>query len=288
LRGSSQCKFTISIYAETRTTVACGTKQDKFIVEANRLSGDGEGFRLVFQQLKHLICQMPFETADSEDISLKILKEHRSFDADDALGSEQEDPSSSALSATMPPIHSSSMLPTDVLSDTQAAELLLPLLDLARLSSPDAQVLVSKIMCDLSQNESMQQALCDSGCINALVRLAAPSANSFGRRHAFVALAHLSVSLSCQEMLIDAGVLPVALALAIDDSSSSQSFDMREIKREAARIIANLSARFGTRVVSSVGSEALSSWIDSVETIADERLKLHAERVKSLLSEVLA
>jgi hypothetical protein len=89
-------------------------------------------------------------------------------------------------------------------------------------------------------------------------------------------------------MLIDAGVLPVALALAIDDSSSSQSFDMREIKREAARIIANLSARFGTRVVSSVGSEALSSWIDSVETIADERLKLHAERVKSLLSEVLA
>lgn len=242
----------------------------------------------MFQQLKRLICQIPFETADSDDTSLNILKEQRSFDAEDALGSEQEDSSSSVLSGTMPPIPSSSMLPTDVLSDTQAAELLLPLLDLARLPSPDAQVLVSKILCDISQNESMQQALCDSGCIDALVRLAAPSANSVARRHAFVALAHLSVSLSCQEMLIDAGVLPVALALAADNSISSQSFDMREVKREAARIIANLSARFGAKVVSSVGSEALTTWIDSVETIADERLKLHAERAKSLLSEVLA
>lgn len=75
LRGSSQCKFTISIYSETRSTLACGSKQGQFIVEANRLSGDGEGFRLVYHQLKRLICQVPVEAEEGDIPVIPLQKE---------------------------------------------------------------------------------------------------------------------------------------------------------------------------------------------------------------------
>jgi hypothetical protein len=55
------------------------------------------------------------------------------------------------------------------------------------------------------------------------------------------------------------------------------------MSRESARILANLSSRMAARVVDVLGSLAVSNWISSVDSLKDERLRLHASRAKEFL-----
>ena len=268
LRGSSQCKLVVSIY-DTGSS---------FIVENNRLSGDAEGFRSVYKQLKRELStdenngyngNSNFNMASGSGI-YHVLNDQPKI----LLYSESFTDDSSPILAF-----------TDILSDSESYDLLQPLVRMAQESTIDAKIEASRIMCDLSQNENMQQALCESGCLQALISLTIVSAPEVAKQHAILALAHLPVSLSCQEALIDAGILPAILALISDTSATAEEvYHTREIKREGARILANLSARFSTRVVAVVGHRIVQGWIDTVHGIKDERLKLHSERARDSLS----
>jgi hypothetical protein len=82
-----------------------------------------------------------------------------------------------------------------------------------------------------------------------------------------------------QEAIINAGVLPTLLSLATDGPYQSS-----ELRRMAVFILANVSATFSSRVVHALGRKEVACWIDSVEGLRDERLKLHAVRAKEILS----
>lgn len=181
----------------------------------------------------------------------------------------------------------SPLLECEMLSDSESCELLQPLVRMVRSVTMESKVKAAKIMCDLSQNEGMQHALCESGCLQALVELTEASAPKDARQHAFLALAHLSVSLSCQEALIDAGILPAIMSIS-DDRVSDESFDCQEIKREGARMFANVCTRFSSKVIATVGHRAVSAWLECVDKIADGRLKLHAGRARDALSLALS
>ncbi len=62
-----------------------------------------------------------------------------------------------------------------------------------------------------------------------------------------------------------------------------------EMRRECARTLANLSISHGPKIVHTVNTTSLSSspslstWLQSVEEMRDERMKLHAERAKNHL-----
>lgn len=172
----------------------------------------------------------------------------------------------------------------DLLSDEQAIKVLQPILQMAKSNQLEAQLEAAKIFCDLSLHDSMQQLLCDSGCVQSLViDLMRCDAYEWTSHHAIFALANLSEAQCCQDAMIDAGILPVLLAFAKDGP-----YNNAERSREAARILANISARVAARVVSILGPRTVSKWLDSVDTFADDRLKLHALRARDSLAVVFA
>lgn len=71
---------------------------------------------------------------------------------------------------------------------------------------------------------------------------------------------------------------------------SNGSYNTAEMRRECARLLANIcSVRTSAmRVVQAVGEDNVVSWLHTVDDLADERLKLHAERAKNALHTCLA
>ena len=247
--------MTISIYSSDDGCGCDSGDLGTFIVEVNRLSGDAEGPRNVFNSLK------------------------RALNKDDASAEAEAEvevpPVERCSPLTVPPLTSRMMEP---LSITDLSAALQPLLRMATEKSIDAKVESSKIICDLAHNEAMQQPLCESGCLRVLGELIASTAPDQARRHAVLAIAHLSASMACQEAFIDSGVVPVLLNISGD--SSNDKYDRREMKREAARAIANISVRFGEVLITTLGQDTVSSWLKATECTTDERLKLHVKRAR--------
>ena len=176
-----------------------------------------------------------------------------------------------------------SPLPTiDLLSDDEAVEALQPILLMAKSGMLEAQLEAASLFCDLSLHDAMQQHMCDSGCVQALVENLLPCiVCEWTRQHAVFALANLSEAQGCQEAMIDAGILPEVLNLVKDGP-----YNTIEMRRECARILANLSARLASRIVAVVGPRTLSIWLEKVDSFRDERLRLHAVRAKESLKVV--
>ena len=57
-------------------------------------------------------------------------------------------------------------------------------------------------------------------------------------------------------------------------------YENAEMRRECARTFANLCTSHSSKIVNIVGT---SEWLNSIEEMKDERLKLHAERAKNHL-----
>lgn len=180
--------------------------------------------------------------------------------------------------------YAASLPPTspDVPSDAEARELLQPVLRMARDSKTDSKVHAAKILCDLSTNEAMQQALCDTGCLGVLVEFMAADSPLEVRQYALAALARLSAPIAYQEALIDAGVVPMLLGLEVDGS-----FETAELRREGVRVLANLTTRFGAKVVDAACHDSLATWMESMNQVHDSRLKMHADRAAEIFSALL-
>ena len=170
----------------------------------------------------------------------------------------------------------------ELMKDEEAVEALKPILQMAKCGLLEPQLEAARIFCDLSLHDAMQHHMCDSGCIQALVEnLLICDICEWTKQHAVLALANLSETQSCQEAMIDAGILPTLLQLVKDGP-----YNTAEMRREAARILANLSARLASRVVAVIGARTLSTWLEKVEFLSDERLRLHASRAKESLTVV--
>ena len=170
-----------------------------------------------------------------------------------------------------------------LLSDEEAIASLHPILEMATSGMIEQQLEAARIFCDLSQDAcAMQHHMCDSGCVQALVKnLLMCDRCEWTKHHAVFALANLSQTQGCQEAMIDAGILPILLQLVKDGP-----YNTAEMRRESARILANLSARLASRIVTVVGARTLSGFLDKVDKFQDERLKLHACRAKESLKEI--
>ena len=168
---------------------------------------------------------------------------------------------------------------TDLLTDEEAIEALQRVLSLATSGMLDSRLEAARIFCDLSLHDAMQQPMCDSGCIRVLTQtLITCEMCDLTRYHGMFALANLSEAQGCQEAMIEAGILPTLLHYAKDGP-----YHTAETRREAARVLANLSARHAPKVLAAVDPRALCTWLDKVDSFHDERLKLHAERAREAL-----
>lgn len=86
-----------------------------------------------------------------------------------------------------------------LMSDEDISSSLQPLLQMARSGKVEAQLEASRMLCDLSMRDDIQQQLCDSGCLAVLVQVLLPSTICEQvSHHALLALANLSEAQSCQ------------------------------------------------------------------------------------------
>jgi hypothetical protein len=86
-----------------------------------------------------------------------------------------------------------------LMSDEDITSSLQPLLQMARSGKVEAQLEASRMLCDLSMRDDIQQQLCDSGCLAVLVQVLLPSTICEQvSHHALLALANLSEAQSCQ------------------------------------------------------------------------------------------
>jgi hypothetical protein len=248
LRGSSHCKFQIHVFKEDSKS---------FIIEGNRLSGDGFPFRRIYDDLKadfssNFECQC--ETRDVFGMGMGFT-------------SGVSVPSSEPL------------------SDTEASAAIKPIIDMAKSGMIDSQIEASAILCDLSAQEDMQQFMCEGGCVKVLTDLLCKEGEFQNSNfHAICALANLSSSVSCQELLASTpAFLTTLLRLSADGPYYSA-----EVRRESARILANICERHSVKVLNSVDNGNIRSWMNGVEEIKDERLRTHASRAKFSLNSCTA
>ena len=158
----------------------------------------------------------------------------------------------------------------------EAVSAMKPILSMAISLHLDARVEAVKMICDLSVQMDLQSSLCAAGAIEILMELITVDygcCNQF----AMCALANLSSSRSCQEILLKGGsqFLQVLFGMITDGP-----YHTAEMRRECARTLANLCRNHSKKIISTVGMDGVSSWISSVDSLKDERLKLHARRAQ--------
>jgi hypothetical protein len=220
--------------------------KDEHIIEVNKLRGDCFQFKSVYSDIKSAI-----EIKESSNGSNRAHN--------DNIGPI--------------PCPTYGILPSDI----DIEMIIQPIKQMAEESVMESKLEASKIICRLTSHDGLQQQLADHGCVQILVDLFR-NGNVCIKQNAICALANLSELPSCQSAIIDAGLITDLLDLAVDGPYHSA-----ELGREGARILANISTRFSSKVVLSAGRSAVSSWVSKIDTLSDRRLKWHADRAKEKL-----
>lgn len=222
-----------------------------YLIEGNRLSGDGFPFSTIFRNIRSKFtteaCSSPKSVMDFQFIPLP----------------------ETALELT----------------SAEIADAVVPILAMASSGKCESQVIAAQIFCDLSLQQNMLEVLCQVECVHAMVALCRVEFD-FCNQHAVCALANLSSSRSCQEVLLqDEIFLHQLLQLC-----ANGTYNTAEMRRECARLLANLcSAKASAvKVLQVIDQDHLARWMDSVGDLKDERLRLHADRAKHSLHTCLA
>jgi len=145
-----------------------------YIVEVNRKKGECCLSHILFRQLK-------------------------------ASLSESTSSASSASSTTPTPVSS---LAEYSLSDKDIQEALCPILTMAKNAATEIQLEAAKILYSLTCKDDTREQLRESGVATILANLVVSGSCDCTRRNAAFALTNLSESPSCQEAIVDSGVIP--------------------------------------------------------------------------------
>lgn len=235
LCGPTRCKFEFNVFKSGDGT---------YVIEGNRLSGEGFPFSTIFRNLRAKFSEGPSCSSPNSVVNFQFI-----------------------------PMPDTMM----ELSSHEITEAVVPILAMAASGKCESQVNAAQIFCDLSLQQNMGEVLCQADCINALVSLCRMEFDCCNQ-HAVCALANLSSLRSCQDVLLrDASFLQHLLLLCRDGN-----YNTAEMRRECARLLANLcSAKANASAfLEAVGVDELAAWLDSVDNIKDDRLRLHASRAK--------
>jgi hypothetical protein len=248
LSGSTHSSFQVKIYKSD--------KEGFHIVEGHRLKGDASSFRSIYSQLKERLSSHEFNY--------------------DAVGLLPFQASGSDSFATAFPLSVSSFVP-----DPAG---IAPILNMAKEPNMEAQEESARMICDLSIDETMQPHLCESGCIEILYTLVSTSNSDVARQHAMVALANLSDSEIGKETIFETSdLLPILLKYA-----TNGTYELAEMRRLAVYVLANVTHQQADKVLAVLGGKhVVSSWVDTVDDLQDERLRLQAVRVRESFLPIL-
>lgn len=148
-----------------------------------------------------------------------------------------------------------------------------------RLENLEAAVAFAK----LSASEDNRTMLKEAGAIPVLVRLIKETGCPEVKQAVVMALSNLSESASCKCPLVEAGAVSGLLGLVGNppEEDNGQMYRELETRREGARTLANLAESDASAMVRELGKETIREFMQAVDALRDERLKMHARRLKS-------
>lgn len=93
-----------------------------------------------------------------------------------------------------------------------------PILRMAKDPKMESQMEASRIICENSIDENIQQLLCDHGFLETLRDLATSSSSDWAKQHAVAAVANLSDNSACQVNSTKTSSLLVTMPCLMDNS----------------------------------------------------------------------
>lgn len=220
-----------------------------YIIEGHKLSsGDGVVFRTIYDEIKS-----------------KFANDSDSFDG----------PDNSFVAASAP-------LPTmeTHFSDDEIKTTISTILSLSKDRTAESMEEAAHMLYDISMYDALQQYLCTPAVIDFLTTVLSEDDDLFdnAKNCAVLTMANISESIVGQSAVVDAGSIPTIMKLACNGS-----YGTIEMRRESARILANVASKLSSRVAAAMSTAELEAWANSVDDIEDDRLRMHAERAKTML-----
>lgn len=265
LKASVTCKIEVRLYRSGNNDC------DGYIIEANRLSGCCRYFRGFYHDLKSEFSA-------------------RSWDKEETL---------SRTSEVVPSLLVSQLHP---LADSEAVKELLPVVAMLQSDMKNQQAQACQLLCLLSPQEELHNALVESGCVHALVDCLAtnsPSPNSSLSegslpthdhrhsvdQHAILAIAKLSEYMLTEEYILSSSA-SAKLVRCLLDLCRDGPYHTAEMRREGARTLKNLCKRNSKRVLSTLqdNPRTFENWKASIDNLLDARLKMQALEAAKYLS----
>ena len=138
----------------------------------------------------------------------------------------------------------------------------------------------ARILCDLTNNNNnlLQQILIDQGCLTIIKNLLF-SNNELAQQFAMTSLSNLEANLYQHLIIEEQGLLEIILNFCCDGP-----FQSAEIRRSAIFIFTSICTDFTSQVLKNLGKNNLYNFINNIDNINDEKIKVHAYRAKESLS----
>lgn len=172
----------------------------EYIIEAQRLCGDGFAFNSIFGEVRDALCGLVVNSTNLMDTNAPSSSSSSSSSSGSSLSSSSNSTSSSSASSPCPLSSLNYMI--DPLTDDEKNLFVEPVI---KMTHPDAsiesQLEGCRLLCDMIvSNVNFREQLCAFGCVDVLMRLML-SDSILVSQHAVIALTALSTCESCIESI---------------------------------------------------------------------------------------
>jgi hypothetical protein len=160
----------------------------------------------------------------------------------------------------------------------------------------DIQLEGIRILCDFTMSVELHRLLVECHFVEKLISLLTakctriervgesseePQSGLIGEescchQYALYAIANMSTFRPCQNILVSNDQFLSYLMTQITNGS----YLTAEMRRECARTLANLCVGLAAKIVRNIGLPVTMKWMETVDSLSDERLKIHATRAK--------
>merc|ERR1712065_30058 len=253
IRGSKYCDFKVRIYQD---------KQDLLLIEMQRLHKDSCGFtfKKIFEAVKTKLTTSKVSptTVASEEYLMNDEFSVADFSSADLSTASQ-------------------------LTDEEITSSIRQVLSMMQDSNDQSQLESCRILCDLSEENEIRKQMIDNGCVESLVKILSKNdKDRLVQQHSVFALAQLSECHECDQALVACGAIPLLMSLV--DNGTYKTAAMR---RECARVIANVAMKNARLICDSVSGEEINTWSSRIPLIKDQTIKERSERAFSFISILL-
>lgn len=259
VKGCKSLHFDIQIYLDE--------PNPQYIVEMSRRKGDCPLFYPIFYELKSSLTSAPSSSSYARGDSHMAPSVRNSIKARDGDNSEEIDETKTCLQN---------------------------LLDILNSPYVDSQEEVMKQLCQMSSNAECVQQLHKLNIFEALktyicsnISLEGKSKidcdEIYNKQWALLTLCNFSESLAYQSDISTSGIIPYLMNMCSD--GEYHSYDGR---CASARILANVTSQNSAILSKEIDPTILRSWVQSVDTIQNQKIRIHAERAKLAFHDALS